>query len=231
MKKVLITGGNKGIGLATTKKFLANSYEVIVVARDFSTLKIKHQNLKLIEFDLKNHIKIVELANKIGEVDILVNNAGIMHALPFDNYPEEKVEEILSVNIKSPVALIKEFSKSMLKKKFGRIINVASIAGEIGHPDVWYGITKAGVINMTKSFAKALGGKGIVVNAVAPGPVETDLLKTIPKERKEGLKKLVYTGRFAKPEEVAETIYWLATDCPEYINGICVDINNGAFPR
>ena len=231
MKKVLITGGNKGIGLATTKKFLANSYEVIVVARDFSTLKIKHQNLKLIEFDLKNHIKIVELANKIGEVDILVNNAGIMHALPFDNYPEEKVEEILSVNIKSPVALIKEFSKSMLKKKFGRIINVASIAGEIGHPDVWYRITKAGVINMTKSFAKALGGKGIVVNAVAPGPVETDLLKTIPKERKEGLKKLVYTGRFAKPEEVAETIYWLATDCPEYINGICVDINNGAFPR
>ncbi len=75
------------------------------------------------------------------------------------------------------------------------------------------------------------GNKGIVINAIAPGPVETDLLATIPEERKAGIKKQVYTGRFAKPEEVAETIYWLATDCPEYINGITVDINNGAFPR
>lgn len=154
-----------------------------------------------------------------------------MHSLSFDNYPEEKVEEILSINIKSPVALIREFSKGMIRRKQGRIVNIASIAGEIGHSDVWYGITKAGVINMTKSFAKAFGGKGIVVNAVAPGPVETDLLKTIPKERKEGIKKLTYTGRFARPEDVAEAIYWLTTDCPEYINGICVDVNNGAFPR
>ena len=87
-----------------------------------------------------------------------------MHALPHDNYPEEKVEEILSVNIKSPVALIREFSRGMARKGKGRIVNVASIAGEIGHPDVWYGITKAGMINVTKSFAKTLGPKGIVVN-------------------------------------------------------------------
>ena len=80
-------------------------------------------------------------------------------------------------------------------------------------------------------FAKILAKKGIVVNAVAPGPVETDLLKTIPKERKEELKGATYLGRFAKPEEVAEVIYWLATDCPEYVNGICIDVNNGAFPR
>lgn len=231
MKKVLITGGNKGIGLATTEKFLSNNFKVIVIARDFSSFKLKHKNLKTIEFDLTNNTEIPGFAQKIGDIDILINNAGIMHALPFDNYSEEKMEEILSVNIKSPVALIREFSKGMVKKKQGRIVNIASIAGEIGHPDIWYGITKAGMINITKSFAKILGPKGIVVNAVAPGPVETNMLKTIPEARKRVIKKIVYSARFAKPEEVAETIYWLSTDCPEYINGICVDINNGAFPR
>jgi len=231
MKKVLITGGNKGIGLATTKKFLKNVFFVFVVARDFSSFKLKHKNLKTIEFDLTNNTEIPGFAQKIGDIDILINNAGMMHALPFDNYSEEKMEEILSVNIKSPVALIGEFSKGMIKKKQGRIVNIASIAGEIGHPDIWYGITKAGMINITKSFAKILGPKGIVVNAVAPGPVETNMLKTIPEARKKAIKKIVYSARFAKPEEVAETIYWLSTDCPEYINGICIDINNGAFPR
>src|SRR5690606_29416164 len=113
----------------------------------------------------------------------------------------------------------------MIKKKNGRIINIASIAGEIGHPDVWYGVTKSGMINITKSFAKQLGQYGIVVNAIAPGPVETDMLATIPDDRKVAIKNTVYSGRFARPNEIADTIYWLATDCPEYINGITVDIN------
>lgn len=231
MKIVLVTGGNKGIGLATTKKFLKNDYKVVVVARDFSSFKSKHRNLSTIKFDLSNDHDVSSLVKKVGAIDILINNAGMMNALPYNNYTEDKMEEILSVNIKSPVALISEFSTVMIKRKSGRIVNVASIAGEIGHPDIWYGITKAGVINITKSFAKILGSKGIVVNAVAPGPVGTDLLKTIPQERKDSLKKLTFSGRFAKPEEVADTIYWLATDSPEYINGICIDVNNGAFPR
>lgn len=119
----------------------------------------------------------------------------------------------------------------MVANGSGRIVNNASIAGEIGHPDVWYGITKAGMINMTKSFAKIFGPSGVVVNAVAAGPVETDMLNVIPEARKAAIKQAVYTGRFAQPSEVADTIFWLATDCPEYINGTCIDINNGAFPR
>ncbi|MDP3695357.1 MAG: SDR family oxidoreductase, partial [Desulfocapsaceae bacterium] len=128
-------------------------------------------------------------------------------------------------------ALIREVSKAMIAKGGGRIVNNASIAGEIGHPDIWYGITKAGMINMTKSFAKILGPGGIVINAVAAGPVETEMLDVIPEQRKKDIKSAVYTGRFAYPEEVADAIYWLATECPEYINGTCIDINNGAFPR
>jgi 3-oxoacyl-[acyl-carrier protein] reductase len=119
----------------------------------------------------------------------------------------------------------------MIQKKQGRIVNNASIAGQIGHPDIWYGITKAGLINATKSFAKLLGPHGIIVNAVAAGPVETDMMQSIPEARKEAILKSVYSGRFAQPIEVAQTILWLATDSPAYINGTCVDINNGAFPR
>ena len=84
---------------------------------------------------------------------------------------------------------------------------------------------------MTKSFAKILGPSGIVANAVAAGPVETDMLDIIPEQRKKTIKEAVYTGRFAYPAEVADTLYWLATDCPEHTNGTCIDINNGAFSR
>lgn len=231
MKHALITGGNKGIGLATTKKFLSEGYQVTVIARDFSSFELKDENLEQIEFDLTNDQEVADLISGISGVDVLVNNAGMMNALPYDEYPQDKVEDIISVNIKAPIELIKAVAPHMKKQKEGRIVNIASIAGEIGHPDIWYGITKAGMINITKSFAKILGPDGIVVNAIAPGPVDTDMLATIPEARKEGIKKTVYSGRFAQPEEVAETIYWLATDCPEYINGTTVDINNGAFPR
>lgn len=229
---VLITGGNKGIGLELSRKFQCAGYQVKVVARDFSNFALHDcDNVQAITYDLQNVEGIPQLMADIGEVDILINNAGIMHALPFDNYPWQKMDQIIRINIQSPVALIREASKSMIAKGWGRIVNNASIAGEIGHPDVWYGITKAGVINMTKSFAKILGPKGIVINAVAAGPVETDMLAVIPEQRKKDIRNAVYTGRFAFPTEVADAMYWLATDCPEYINGTCIDINNGAFPR
>ncbi len=231
-KNVLITGGNKGIGLSVTEKFLNAGFSIFVVARNFNGFKFKtHPMVETIKHDLSNIKDIPKVVSKLPPIDILINNAGIMHALPYLNYPQEKVNEILKINIEAPVALITEISKVMINKGFGRIVNNASIAGEIGHPDIWYGITKAGIINMTKSFAKILGPRGIVVNAVAAGPVETDMLNVIPEPRKKDIKQAVHTGRFAYPDEVAATIFWLATDCPEYINGTCIDINNGAFPR
>ncbi len=231
-KIVLITGGNKGIGLAATEKFLNGGDTVIVVARDLNKFKFKgHPRVETIEFDLQNVVGIPDLITQLAPIDILINNAGIMHAIPYTDYPQEKINEIIKINIEAPVALIREVSKHMICQGYGRIVNNASIAGEIGHPDIWYGITKAGVINMTKSFAKILGPSGVVINAVAAGPVETEMLNIIPEQRKKDIKKAVHTGRFAYPCEVANTIYWLATECPEYINGTCLDINNGAFPR
>lgn len=231
-KTILLTGGNKGIGLSATEKFLTSGYTVIVVARNFDNFTLKdHPAVRTVEFDLNNIAEIPDLIARLPAIDILINNAGIMHSLSYDKYPQEKVDEIIKVNIEAPVAFTREVSKSMVSQGVGRIVNNASIAGQIGHPDIWYGITKAGMINMTKSFAKILGPSGIVVNAVAAGPVETEMLKIIPEQRKKDIKKAVYTGRFAYPDEVADAIYWLATESPEYINGTCIDINNGAFPR
>ena len=228
---VLITGGNRGIGLELTRKFLKLDYKIIIIARDFENFEFNQsEQIQKVSFDLTNTDKITELVATLPDIDILINNAGVMYALPYDQYPKNKVDSILKLNIESPIKLIEEVSKSMLKKGKGRIVNNTSIAGQIGHPDVWYGITKAGLINATKSFSKIFDGK-IIINAVAPSPTETDMLKVIPKPRRDAFLKTVIAKRFAHPEEIAKTIMWLATESPEYINGTCIDINNGSFPR
>lgn len=230
MKHVLITGGNKGIGLETTKLFLENNFKVTVLARDTTPIG-SLQNCSCINFDLENTNEISDLISGLDNIDVLVNNAGIMNTCQFDSYPNRSKEKILKINLEAPVELITCVSKKMLMAKSGRIVNNASIAGQIGHPDVWYGITKAGLINVTKSFAQILGVNGITVNAVAAGPVETDMMYSIPEERKKKILENVYSKRFAKPDEIAQAIFWLSTDSPSYINGICLDINNGAYLR
>lgn len=231
-KRVLITGGNKGIGLETTRLFLENNDEVIVVARDFKNFPYnEHPGVTTITYDLTDVKGIKELANQIGPVDVLINNAGMMNSLPYNNYPTDKCNLLMNLNLYTPIALITAFADMMVEKGGGRIVSTASVAGQIGHPDIWYGVSKAGIINATKSFASLLATKGIVINAVAPGPVETDMLDVIPEFRKEKMKNSVYTNRFAKAEEVAQTIFWLSTTSPEYINGTCIDLNNGSFPR
>jgi 3-oxoacyl-[acyl-carrier protein] reductase len=168
---------------------------------------------------------------KLGPVDILVNNAGVQTAVSIERYTDEARRRILAVNLEAPVELIRAASKGMVQRKEGRIINLASVAAYSAHTDLWYGITKAGVVSFTRSFASYLGPHGIQVNAVAPGPVETDLLKRAQPERIEALMKAVYTRRVGKPEEVAEAIRWLALEAPVTINGAVLDITDGCFLR
>lgn len=232
MNRVLITGGNKGIGLETTRLFLEAGDEIWVVARDFDSFPMKnHPKVHRVPYDLTNIAGIPAFMKKIGSIDILINNAGMMYSLPYHDYPLEKQERLMALNLYAPIELIRCAVPAMMGQKHGRIVNVASVAGEIGHSDIWYGISKAGLINVTKSFAAQLAPHGIVINAVAPSPVTTDMLDVIPPARREFVKNSVYSHRFAEPIEVAKTIYWLATECPEYINGTCIDINNGTFPR
>lgn len=228
-KTVLITGGNKGIGLAVTEIFLNRGDKVIVVGRDFASFPYKDDpNVQMVPFDVANLDEIPELVKGLGEIDILINNAGISLGKSYREYPEEDIKKILNVNLRAPIAFITAIVEGFLKRGEGRIVNVASQAAEIGHSDIWYGITKAGLINVTRSFATELGGKGIVINAVSPGPVETDMTKDPAFQDR--FKKVVgrtYLGRMAYAGEVAKTIVWLAEDSPVYINGENIDINNG----
>jgi NAD(P)-dependent dehydrogenase (short-subunit alcohol dehydrogenase family) len=227
---VLITGGNKGIGLETTRLFLGEGFHVTIVARDFSGLQ-KQEHCDHVEFDLREISNIRSLIAGLEQVDVLVNNAGIMNTVSHDNYPDDQKNDLLKVNIEAPVELMNCVAEGMVVNGGGRIVNVASIAGHIGHPDIWYGISKAGLINVTKSYAKILGKHGILINSVAPAIVETDMKNSIPESRQKAFLSSVYSGRFAKPEEVAKVILWLGTESPEYVNGTCIDINNGSFPR
>ncbi len=232
-KRALITGGNKGIGLAVSAALLELDYEIIVVARNFDNFQLGGlPDVTEIQYDLSDIENLPALAKKVGEIDVLINNAGYMQPkYTYDKYPKEAKEHLMNVDLHAPVELMNLFSVGMKKRKFGRIVNTASIAGQIGHPDVWYGIAKAGLINATKIYGKLLGSDGITVNCVAPSAAETDMQNDNDEKRKAAFKAAVVTNRFAEPEEVAKAIVWLATDCPEYINGITIDINNTFYAR
>jgi len=182
-------------------------------------------------YDLSDIPGIAAMAAKLGPVDILVNNAGVQTAVSIERYTEEARRRILAVNLEAPVELIRALSKQMVARKSGRIISLASIAAYGPHTDLWYGVTKAGVVSYTRSFASYLGPHGIQVNAVAPGPIDTPLLDKAQPERVDELMKKVYTRRKGRPDEVAEAIRWLALDAPPIINGAVIDITDGSFLR
>jgi 3-oxoacyl-[acyl-carrier protein] reductase len=119
----------------------------------------------------------------------------------------------------------------MRRRKSGRIVNVGSVAAFTGHPDLWYGASKAALLNVTKSYARELGRDGILVNAVAPGPTRTAMYEQLPQSRKDAVMACVYSGRACEPEEVAGVIFWLGSSSPDYLSGTVVDVNNGSYPR
>ncbi|HZO02382.1 MAG TPA: SDR family oxidoreductase, partial [Burkholderiales bacterium] len=174
---------------------------------------------------------IPRLIEGLGEVHVLVNNAGVQTAVSIDKYTDEQRARILRVNLEAPVELIRTVSKQMIARKSGRIVSLASIAAYTPHTDLWYGVTKAGVVSFTRSFASYLGPHGIQVNAVAPGPIDTPLLDKAQPERVEELMRRVYTRRKGRPDEVAEAIRWLALDAPAIINGAVIDVTDGSFLR
>jgi 3-oxoacyl-[acyl-carrier protein] reductase len=230
LNTVLVTGAGRGIGLATAHRFLKAGLRVLALDKDFSACDLPRE-AERISFDLTAVEKIGETVKSLQDIHILVNNAGTLYCHPHDAFPQEHALEILAVNLRAPVALIEAVAPQMRKRKSGRIVNVASVAAFTGHPDLWYGATKAALLNVTRSYAGYLGADGILVNAVAPGPTLTDMYEQLPQSRKDGVMRSVYSKRACTPEEVAEAIVWLGTSSPAYLSGTTIDVNNGSYPR
>lgn len=229
MKTVLITGAGRGIGLATARAFSELGWHVIALDRDFSSCDL--QDARRVEFDLQNLDRIPEMISNQGEIHTLVNNAGVLYCEPYGAIPPAHRREILAVNLEAPALLIEAVSEQMIRRQAGHVVNVGSVAAFTGHPDLWYGITKAGILNLTKAWAKELGPHHVLVNAVAPGPTLTAMYEQLPQSRKDNVMRSVYSGRPCSPEEVAAAIVWLGSACPEYVNGTTLDVNNGSYPR
>ena len=223
MKTALVTGAARGIGKATA---------ALLGKAGFKILSLDKEPLPGgIRYDLTDLAGIPKLISSLGDIDVLVNNAGVLYCDPLDAIPEAHAQEILAVNLRAPVALMEAVAPQMRKRKSGRIVNVGSVAAFTGHPDLWYGATKAALLNVTKTYAGLLGKDGILVNAVAPGPTLTAMYDQLPQSRKDAVMRSVRSGRPCSPEEVAQTIVWLATDSPAYLSGATVDVNNGSYPR
>jgi NAD(P)-dependent dehydrogenase (short-subunit alcohol dehydrogenase family) len=220
LKTALVTGAARGIGRAAAD------------ALEKAGLKVLRLDVQgEVPYDLTNLGGIAKLVDSLGEIHVLVNNAGVQNAVAIDQYTDEQRQRIIRVNLEAPVELIRAVSKQMIARKAGRVVNMASIAAYTPHTDLWYGVTKAGVLSFTRSFAQFLGPHGIQVNAVAPGPIDTPLLDKAQPERVDELMKKVYTRRKGRPDEVAEAVRWLALDAPAIINGAVIDVTDGSFVR
>ena len=239
MKTILVTGATRGIGYATAKRLLARGERVLALGRDFSAFALDGDNAdrcQRIVFDLRSIDDISVMCERLPEIDVLINNAAILTAQAFENYARKDRRDVIATNIEAPAELIRCLVPKMIARPrldgiCGRVINIASVAGFGGHPDVWYGASKGAILNLTKSLAKLYGPQGVMVNAVAPGPTKTGMFEQLPQSRKDEFNRLVFARRFAEADEIAKVIEWLALDAPEYVNGSCVDAVSGAYLR
>jgi len=236
----LITGAARGIGRAIAI-FLARPGLTLYLndialgeeaSRTQREVAGRGAQAKLIEFNVADAGQVQQAVDEIlkesGRLDLLVNNAGITRDNLILRMKEEEWDAVLAVNLKGAYNCMRAVSKAMVKQRFGRIINISSVVGVMGNPgQANYVASKAGLIGLTKSVARELASRNITVNAVAPGFIQTEMTESLPAKVKEEMLAQIPLGRFGTPEEVAQTVAFLASEAAAYLTGQVIHVNGG----
>ena len=237
-KVVLVTGGAAGIGKVTAENFAREGAKVAIcdVNTDAGEAAAKElgPDASFRQVDVASSASVSEWVDAVmdqyGQIDVLVNNAGITRDGLIMRMKEEDWDVVISVNLKSAFNCIKSISKVMVRQKAGRIINLASVVGVMGNPgQANYVASKAGMIGLTKTVARELGSRGITVNAVAPGFIETDMTAVLSEKAREAMLSIIPLQRAGTPQDVAEAITFLASDNAGYITGQVLHVTGGMY--
>ncbi|MFO8235903.1 MAG: 3-oxoacyl-[acyl-carrier-protein] reductase [Bacteroidales bacterium] len=239
-KTALITGAARGIGKAIALKFAENGANIAFTDLNYGeNAKSVEEEIKKTgvrtrgyESDASDFEKTQEVVNKVvedfGQIDILVNNAGITKDTLLMRMTEEQWDEVIKVNLKSVFNFSKAIQRQMLKQKFGSIINMSSVVGVSGNAGQSnYSASKAGIIGFTKSISKELGSRNIRVNAIAPGFIITDMTGKLPDEVRKDWESKIPLRRGGKPDDVANTALFLASDLSSYVTGQVINVCGG----
>jgi len=236
-KKVLITGATGGIGNCLVEKFINLGATVVASGTNeekLSNLKKKFSGIHIEKFELNKHDKIEEFIEKINKqldgLDVLINNAGITLDNLSIRLTEENWKKVLDINLTSSFLMCKYAIKKMLKKKYGKIINITSIVGHTGNlGQANYAASKAGIIAYSKSLAIEYARKNINVNCVSPGFIKTEMTDKISDEFKKTLINKIPSGTLGTGEDVSNCVAFLASDMANYINGETIHVNGGMY--
>ncbi len=238
-KTAVITGGSRGIGKAIALKFAENGANIAILATHAEKAAQVQAQVEAFGVQCKTYIcnvadfsqtaeAVKEMKETFPSLDILVNNAGITRDGLLVRMQETQFDEVMDINLKGAFNMIRHISPLMLRAKAGKIINLTSVVGIAGNAgQVNYAASKGGLIALTKSVAKELGGKGILVNAIAPGFVETDMTQGLPDAVKEKLLDTIALKRLGTAEDIANLSLFLASDASNYITGQVIRIDGG----
>jgi len=236
-KKILITGATGGIGNAIVKKFIELEGTVFATGtknNKLEELKNKYPNIKIKQFDISEHSKIEkfidDVASELGGLDILINNAGMNMDNLSLRMKDEEWKKVIDINLSSTFLLAKHSIKMMLKNKFGRVVNIASVVGHTGNlGQSNYSASKAAIIGMSKSLAIEYAKKNITINCVSPGFIQTSMTENIPEKVKLILTSRIPMGKLGTTEDVSNCVAFLSSEDSSYITGETLHVNGGMY--
>lgn len=227
---VLVTGGNRGIGHAIAKRFAAAGHQVAITSR--SGEAADSDDLLVVKADVTDTASVdaavSEIEEKLGTVEVLVSNAGITKDGLVLRMSDDDFIDVVDANLTGGFRVAKRVSKGMMKGRWGRMIFISSIVGLGGQAgQANYAASKAGLIGMSKSFAKEFASRGITANVVCPGPIETDMLAALTDAQRDAMLSVVPVGRLGQGDEIAAAVEFLASDSAAYITGTVLPVDGG----